>query len=322
MRSVGRGEWVNTIVPASRGGGARRRSLGRAAGCTAPCRAVCPVRRSCSRWAAGRWVAGRPPGGSSCHRRTSGCTGGWAGEKVTWVVFAFEICQGTETASTKCERLWWKTNLNNCLQHWHIGPPGKEPIENNWLKRLFRRRMDKLSFVRLKVNQSVQISYCYLWNLEKTSKLFATWLAVMHAALWPNSGKSQLGLQWKHVFSRQQKPSEPCSIHISFWKSHCSSGYWMIVADLLSHIQNPLLLCFFLCGFETQVAAPTAPVTNRTNAGYTSVTLPGSRRGGFWLELFMMDAWYFRQYSISSIGIIGWSSSQQQWGHFRLQLIN
>lgn len=44
-----RGREISTIVPVSRVGGAKRQSPGRAAGCTAPRRAACPGRRSCSR---------------------------------------------------------------------------------------------------------------------------------------------------------------------------------------------------------------------------------------------------------------------------------
>lgn len=43
------GKQVRTIIPASMVGGARRQSRGRAAGCTAPCRAACPGCHSCSR---------------------------------------------------------------------------------------------------------------------------------------------------------------------------------------------------------------------------------------------------------------------------------
>lgn len=71
--SVG-GKRVSTIVPASRVGGARRRSLGRAAGCTAPCRGACPGCHSCSRWASGRWASDKPPGESSVLHRRSECT--------------------------------------------------------------------------------------------------------------------------------------------------------------------------------------------------------------------------------------------------------
>lgn len=68
------GRESSTIVPVSRVGGAKRQSPGRAAGCTAPCRAACPGRHSCSRSASGHWASDTPRGESSVPRRRFGCT--------------------------------------------------------------------------------------------------------------------------------------------------------------------------------------------------------------------------------------------------------
>ena len=73
-RVSGKGEPVSTIIPASMVGGARRRSLGRAAGCIAPCQSACPGCHSCSCWAADHWAFDTRPDESSFLHRSSGCT--------------------------------------------------------------------------------------------------------------------------------------------------------------------------------------------------------------------------------------------------------
>lgn len=65
---------ISTIVPVSRVGGAKRQSPGRAAGCTAPRRAACPGRHSCSRLASGHWASGRPRAASAVRRHRFECT--------------------------------------------------------------------------------------------------------------------------------------------------------------------------------------------------------------------------------------------------------
>lgn len=85
---------LGAIIPASMVDVARRRSLGRAAGCTAPCRAACPGCRSCSRWASDHWASDTPPGEFSFLRRTSGCTEVSKEKDVTitiinWWIFFF-----------------------------------------------------------------------------------------------------------------------------------------------------------------------------------------------------------------------------------------
>lgn len=67
-------KWVSTIVPASMVDGARKQSLGMAAGCIALCRVACPGYHSCSRSFSDHSVFDKPPGESFSLHHRFGCT--------------------------------------------------------------------------------------------------------------------------------------------------------------------------------------------------------------------------------------------------------